>query len=473
MNTLPTAKHFSRATVLIGLLSIAASCDDEKDPKTTLSAAQFTQTTLSFNENAGEQVISLWLDAPAPSNGQIVVKANAIVPACYSTLPATELGQVTLPVEAGQTAVEFRMTPTDNQSLDGTKTVKFSIASLTPGLRVGPAHELLVSVNDDESPEPVRFEEFSLNVRENTDVAGKINIVLGKPAPAAGTVVVKLQSITGYGTSYATEPAAVSDKIFVQVPKGATSATISVYPVNDQSFKPDRNINLRIIDATGGVTVGTDNEFWCAITEDDGHQIINISSVRQTYDGESIVLHGNSYIEGIVTSIDNVPGGRIVVEDATGALLLQFVTAHSLTRGDLVLVNLNYGLLRDNKGLLEVTQVSEFEKLGEEVVRINKITLDDLLRSGDRMESQTVQLTGVSFTDADGVLTFRGDQVVSDGRNTITIRTGDVADFADEIVPEGLVNVTGIVTDLGDGRYVLYPQAFQDISKQTFMIRRD
>jgi hypothetical protein len=473
MNTLSTAKHFSRAIVTFGLLATATSCTEEKDPTASLSAAQFTQSTLAITENAGEQVISLWLDVPAPSNGHIVIKAKAIVPSCYSTLPVSELGQVTLPIEAGQTTVSFKMTPTDNGNLDGTRLVKFSILTVTAGLRVGPYRELLISVNDDEGPVAANFETFSLNVRENTDVAGKINIVLAGAAPAEGVIVMKLQSTSGYGTGYATAPAAVGDKIFVTVPKGATSATVNVYPVNDQSFKPDRNINLRIIDATGGVSIGAGNEFWCAITEDDGHQITTISSVRETYAGESIILHGNNYIEGIVTSINNMPGGRVVVEDATGALPLQINTAQSLTRGDLVLVNLNNGLLRDSKGMLEVTQISEFEKLGVETVRVNKITLQDLIRSGDRMESQTVQLTGVSFTGADGAITFRGDNLVSDGQNTIIVRTTDGANFANEIVPEGLVNVTGIFTDLGDGVYVLYPQTRQDINKQQFMIRRD
>lgn len=473
MNTLPTAEHFSRLFVLTGLLAIAAGCTDKEEPTSTLATTQFTLSESTFTENEGEQIISLSLDRPAPSNAQIVVKANAIVPSCYSTFPQAQLGQLTLPVSEGQTSVSFKIIPTDNSSLDGSKQIKFTISGVTAGLRIGSTHELLVSVNDDEVPVSAGFELSSMNVRENTDAPGKITVTFSAPAPADGILVFKLQSSSGYGVGYSTQPAAVGDKIFLQVSKDATYAKIEIYPINDQAFKPDRNINLKMIEATGGIKIGENSELWCSITEDDGHQITTIESVRQQYTGESTIIHMNSYIEGIVTSIDNIPGGRVVLEDATGALQLQFATSHSLTRGDLVLVNMNFGLLHDSNGTLEVTQISEFEKLGQDIVRTNKVTLADLLHAGKLLESQTVQLSGVYFTDADGTQTFRGDRILTDGDRTIIVRTGDLADFRDDVVPDGLLNVTGIFMKLAEDLYLLYPQERKDIKKQQFMLIRD
>lgn len=468
----PWPEHFSRVFVLLGLLASAASCKEE-DTHGVTAIAQFTESIVALPENESEKTISLWLHQPAPADGQIVVKATTFVPTCFSTSPVAETGQIKLSVLKGETKVSFKLTPTDNQDIDGPKIIKFAILSVSSGLSYGFSNEMVVTVTDDEGPVDAAFETSAMHVRENDATAASVEIALAGNTAADGILVVKLESSSRYGIDYATEPAPANGRIFLPVAKGASSAVIKLYGVDDKAFKADRNINFTIVDASGGVAVGHKDSFWATITDDDGHQISAIESIRSMYSGSDVIVQEDTYIEGIVTSIDNVSAGRVVVEDASGALPIQFSSANSLTRGDLVLVNIKQGRLHELHGVLEVGQVSSgFEKLGEESVRINKLTLDELLDSGDRFESQTIQLIGVLFSQADGAITYRGDRSISDGDNSMIVRTGTSAHFGDDIVPNGLVNVTGIFTN-SDGLYIIYPQDSKDIKKQQFQLRRD
>ncbi len=466
MKSLPWPEHFSRVFVLLGLFASAASCDNDNTPTLSGATTQFTESAATFSENGGEQTITIVFDHAAPVDGEIVVKTTAIVPSCYTTNPVSELNQLKIAVAKGETQKTFKMTPTDNSNLDGVKVVKFTITSVSDGFIAGNSKELTVSVTDDEAPVVASFETTKLNVRENTQDPGKVEILLSRAAPADGVLVVKLQSTAVYGVAYSTQPEVAGGKIFLPVPKGSSSVSIDVYPVNDQDFHADRNINFEIIDATGGVaTVEESESLRCTITEDDGHQITNIVSIRSMFVDEPIVINEDTYVEGIVTSVENTLGGRVVVEDETGALPIQLLSDNKPTRGDIVLVNIKGSTLHELQGTLEASQVPDYEKLGKETIYIDRISLEDLLGSTRRMESRTVQLIGLTFTQADGSATLLGDRLLSDGQRTIIIRTGANADFADNIIPSGPVIVTGIFTEC-DGLYVIYPQESKDVKKQ-------
>lgn len=464
------AEHFVRATVVVCFLALAVSCKQEQDPSPDQSTAQFTESTLAVLENEAERLVTLSLDKPALTEGSITLLVNTVVPQSFITAPLTVNGKVTVPVSKGETAVSFRIIPADNASLDGCKIIRFSIASLSNGLLAGALRDLTVSVNDDEAPAQASFEFREINIRENDPGAAGINITLAHPAPAQGLLVIKLQSASKYGTDYTTEPAAVNGKIFLPVADGATSATIKVYPVNDGAFHIDRNISFQIIDGNGGVTVGDADSLVCAITEDDGYQLSTIFSIRTRFHGEPEILQDDTFIEGIVTSIGNVPSGRVVIQDGSGALQVQLIVPHSLTRGDIVLIDLSYGLLRQQQNVIEVSQVSGFEKVGTDDIWADKINIEELFERAGELQSQTIQLTGVQFPQADGALEMLGDRILTDGVRNIIVRTSSLTDFGDKVVPEGPVDVTGIFVVSG-GVYYLYPQHYGDIKKQLGLLK--
>jgi len=464
MKSLPWPKRFSRPFVLLALFALAVSCNDNTDPS-PIAKTQFAVSALTVSENGGEQIISLALDRPAPSDAEITVTANSVAPTCYSTSPVLELGQLKIKVSKGDISKAFRMTPTDNSNLDGVRVVKFKISSVSEGLTTGGSTEMMVSVTDDEQEAEAAFESTEIRVRENSTSATKLEVVFTHQAPADGMLVVQLESFAEYGVSYTTQPTAVGGKIFLQVPKGATSASIDLYSVNDNVFKADRNIRFTIVDATGGLEVGDNDSFICTITDDDGALLTNIVTVRSMYAGFPRTLPAGSYIEGVVTSENNTLAGRVVVQDATGAIAVQLLADQMPDRGDVVLLDLSGTQLRVLSGTLEVGPLSAYQEIGTDIVYSNKMSLADLLSLGKRVESMTVQLSGVTFPQANGSITLRGDRVLSDGEQTIVVRTNTQAAFGDDLVPMGPVIVTGIFT-YADGIYVLYPQESKDIKKQ-------
>jgi hypothetical protein len=472
MKSLPSAEHFCRIFVLALFATLIVSCRQDENPAPAVHAtAQFAQQTLAFLENEGEQTIAVALDKPAPNDGQIVLKINTLAPQSFSTVPPASQGQVILPVFKGQVSADLKMIPSDNATLDGCKIVKFSIASVTEGMEAGSLRDLVVSVNDDEAPVAAAFAVEELRVRESDPSGPGIAIQFAGPVPAEGVLVIRMESGGLYGNAYTTEPAAVGGKVFLHVDAGQTSAMVKIFPVNDTKYHPDRDIALTIVDATGGVAIGEKNTLQCQITEDDGYLLSTISSVRAMYNNESTIIHGDTYIIGVVSSIDNVTAGRIVVQDGSGGLQVQLNTTHHLTKGDVILLNLNYALLHNAFGVLEAGQVSEYEQVGYEDVPVSRMSLEDLFAMGTGFQLQTIQVTDVTFPEANGTLPMLGDRAATDGIRTIIVRTNPSASFRDEPVPNGTINVTGILTII-DGEYYLLPQQDSDIKRQQYMLRR-
>lgn len=465
MKSLPWPKHFSHSFVLFGLIASAVSCDDDNDSSLSNTTTQFAKTELTIAENAGEQTIVLSLNNIAPIDGEVVVQVNAITPTCYSTTPLAELGQLKVDVQKGLRKAYFKLTPTDNASLDGDKTVQFTITTVSRGYVTGVSREMLVTVTDDEVPGAAGFASSEIRVRENNTDAAELEILFPAPITADGVLVVELQSAAAYGSEYITQPQAANGKIFLQVPKGSSSAVINLYPVDDKVLKADRVINFKLVDSNGGVSIGHNNTIEATITDDDGHMLTDISLVRSRYEDAPIIFTEDTFIEAVVTSGTNTLSGRVVVEDETGALPIQFQSGISPQRGDVILINLRNAQLRQLLGQLEAGVVSTYEKMSDGNVPATRISLASLLEQPERMESRTVQLVNVSFSQANGTTTFLGDRILTDGTEKIMVRTGANAGFANEIVPSGSVTVTGILADI-NGVYVLYPQELKDIKKQ-------
>lgn len=62
------------------------------------------------------------------------------------------------------------------------------------------------------------------------------------------------------------------------------------------------------------------------------------------------------------------------------------------------------------------------------------------------------------FPRADGKVTFDGSRLISDGKRQGSVHTHPTAQFHNQILPNGTVNVTGIV---GDWNRIL-PQAYHE-----------
>lgn len=448
---------FACAIILIAGLS---ACDDDNEDPASPVTVQFAVTERNVPENSGETVIALELNKPASNAGYIDISVTSAQLQRFNTLPVAIGGIIKLPVAQGQSGISFKMIPNDNTQMDGNASVEFKVEGTSDGLIAGTPRSTVITLTDDETTVQANFLLNAGHIRENKAEGLDVVIMFNGFAKAPGTIAVKFESANGiYGADFITEPAAVNGEIVLDVPKDIEYAFFRMLPVNNQSITGDRVVNFTIHEATGGLSVGAENKLEMIIMDDESYPVATVSDIRKMYIGELIILP-NTLVSAVITSVpDNVYDRRIFIEDQTGGIAIRLLFENDFKRGDLILINMGYGLLKETDGILEVQQVSEADKIGEEQPNYDFMTLEELYNSTADHEGRLVLIHGVHFTDADNMKVMRGDHAISDGTRSIMVRTLDHASFANQIIPGGDYIVRGILTEV-NGSFVLYPQIF-------------
>jgi hypothetical protein len=220
-------------------------------------------------------------------------------------------------------------------------------------------------------------------------------------------------------------------------------------------------IRFTLEKAEGGVQIGETKIMDLTLLDDESFPISHVEDVRGLYADEEIILD-NIFIVGVVTSVaDNIGQTTTYIEDETGGIGVRLIFSHNFQRGDKLKLNLGYGLLKETKGVLEVHQVSEAEKIGTSQFSHQLMTLEELYNSEEENEGKMVVIDEITFTEADGLNTMQGDRLITDGTHSIIVRTLDHASFKDQIIPAGDMTVRGILTEVDD-TFILYPQVFAE-----------
>ncbi|MEP5103115.1 MAG: DUF5689 domain-containing protein, partial [Ekhidna sp.] len=154
------------------------------------------------------------------------------------------------------------------------------------------------------------------------------------------------------------------------------------------------------------------------------------------------------FIEGVVTSTDNVPSSKFIyIQDETGGIMLGFILNNLLTVGDKVQINLKNATGEEVNG--HKTMIGVEDRLGKVITRNVsvqpvEISLEDLVKG--TFAGQLVKIKNVFFPNADGSRVWEGSQVLSSNANTrqAIATTYNKASFRQEILPNGTFTVTGI-----------------------------
>lgn len=248
----------------LALFMVLISCEDEDirvKPQTPTSPgpalAQFAQQTLNISENDEPKEISIVLDKAATKDGIVTINLTAENMNSFITSPALVEGKIQLQVLSGQGSAKFSFTPVDNNVLNGSKSVDFTIAAVTEGFTIGTKKILSVTLTDNESPAEVSFLTTLGSTHENTVIASTVAIGFSHSSPGTGTIEISLESDKAtYGIHYTTEPAASNGKIVLPVDTGVDKVEFKVIPMNDQLFNGDRDITYTITATEGSVGKG-------------------------------------------------------------------------------------------------------------------------------------------------------------------------------------------------------------------------
>jgi hypothetical protein len=282
-----------------------------------------------------------------------------------------------------------------------------------------------------------------------------------------GHIELTVTSAEEYGSSWTSLPAAQNNRIRIPVPQGAEKVSFRIKPINDHLFNPDRNIRFHVSMASLNFSLPVKNEFDLSINNDDAaNRPLTIAEIRESFKGNAMYFVFPVTISGVVISTkDNLDPKLVYIQDETGGIALRLISDYQPQAvGNMVTVNLEGGLLKEVNDNLEIQMISNanIETDGFDIVNVEEMTLEQLYAKTDDMEGRIVKLKNVSFPEANGVNTLKGNRIATDGNLVVSVRTNSFASFANKIIPAGNISVTGILVE-ENGQYAIIPQTAESV----------
>ncbi len=181
--------------------------------------------------------------------------------------------------------------------------------------------------------------------------------------------------------------------------------------------------------------------------------LIPILDLRKSYTGTTASIPDNKKIKGVVISdrvAENTTLKNIHIQDATGGIVVRFVSNHSINLGDELEIDISGQEFTEFQGLLEINNVPNERALvtGKGSVNPSRKTLGQILQDFENLESTLVEVLDVTISKNTGV-SFSGSCVIDDGTAQMELYTRSAATFANDSFPTGKVKIIGIVNQGG------------------------
>ena len=203
----------------------------------------------------------------------------------------------------------------------------------------------------------------------------------------------------------------------------------------------DPQINIRTAaDIIGGGTGGDPDP-------------IDIMELRTAFTGGATNAPALKKITGVVISdgaTGNITGRNMVIQDASGGIVIRFVDNHTYVMGDEVTINVSSLELSEYAGLLQVNNVPNANVISSAVGTMptpQVVTFADILADSEALESTLVKINGVTIAEGG---TYAGTKTVTDATGNMPMYTRTQATFAGDNVPTGSFNITAIVSQFND-----------------------
>jgi RHS repeat-associated protein len=225
----------------------------DNDP---LPSVAFTTATSSLGEAAAPGMVTISLSQATSEEVTVLLTAagTASVGADYQAVVA----QVTIP--AGTTAATVAIAPVDDQTHEGDETVVLTLGAPTGALLGAQTTHTATIVDDDPVP-AIRFVQAASSVGE-ADGAVAIQVSLDRPSTATVTATVTVAGTAVVGSDVQTVVGSIT------VPAGATAATITVTPIDDQIHEGDETVVLTL-SAPIGATLGAPASHTLTVVDND------------------------------------------------------------------------------------------------------------------------------------------------------------------------------------------------------------
>ncbi len=184
-----------------------------------------------------------------------------------------------------------------------------------------------------------------------------------------------------------------------------------------------------------------------------GGDQISIEEIRNLFNSGATAAPDGKYIRGVVIS-DRVNGNihpqNLVLQDGEFGVVVRFTEAHSFDLGEELEIDVSGLQLNEFNGLLQVNNVflDRATSKGTGTLPAPRVaTVAEILANAETWESTLVKIENATLS---GGATFSGNRTLSDGTGQIILYTRSAATFANEPLPTGTVNVTGILAQFND-----------------------
>ncbi len=137
-----------KVLILSGLIFIA-SC--KKDPELPDNLVSFETNNLGFAATENEVTLNLKLSYAATVAGNVIVNAfmeDIVYDKDITTLPAISSTAISIPIVSGDLAKTIKITKKPGVLFDGTESIKFTIASVPSGLKIGVNPEIKINFSE-------------------------------------------------------------------------------------------------------------------------------------------------------------------------------------------------------------------------------------------------------------------------------------------------------------------------------------
>lgn len=190
-----------------------------------------------------------------------------------------------------------------------------------------------------------------------------------------------------------------------------------------------------------------------------GSNLMTLAQVRALFTGSTTNAPANRQVRGVVISDranNNWDSRNLVLQDATGGIVVRFAAAHSFNLGDSLVINIGGVEISEFNGLLQLnnTPNANATQAGAGTLPAPRTaTIAQILANREAWESTLVRVTGVTFQPPSG--TYSGSKTIADGTGTMVMFTRSAASFAGSNVPTDAVTVTAVVSQFTDAQLII------------------
>lgn len=187
-------------------------------------------------------------------------------------------------------------------------------------------------------------------------------------------------------------------------------------------------------------------------------QEITAAELRALFEGGASAVPAARMLKAVVISDvgnGNLTGRNMVVQDASGGIVVRFTEDHSFALGEEVEVNVSGMELSEFNGLLQVNNVPNANAVsfGPGTLPTPRVaTISEVNDNLEEWESTLVEIIDVTFPEGG---TYNGLKTLEDATGTIGMFTRGDATFSSSNVPTEEFTIIAIVSQFNDAQVVI------------------